>query len=124
MIFITIGSAFPFDRLIQSMDDWAVATGRSEECLAQIGDGSYEPKSMRWERTLSHGDYAASIKASKVVVSHAGMGSVITAMRSQVPIVMLPRRFEAGEQHVAERTVHRFENTVAARLHRKMQVGH
>lgn len=97
MIFITIGSVFPFDRLIQSMDQWAADTGRGDECFAQLGEGAYKPKNMRWAQSLSHADYAKRVREANVIVSHAGMGSAITAMRQQVPIVMLPRRFEAGE---------------------------
>lgn len=97
MIFVTIGSVFPFDRLVAAIDDWAAETGRGGECFAQIGAGDYKPTNMRWAPSLSHADYASSVKAAKVIVSHAGMGSAITAMREQVPIVMLPRRLEAGE---------------------------
>ena len=42
MIFVTIGSMFPFDRMIRVMDDWA-ARNASQETFAQIGTGSYEP---------------------------------------------------------------------------------
>ena len=97
MIFITIGSAFPFDRLIEAMDAWAETTGRGADCLAQIGTGAYQPRHMSWRPSLSETDFATTVKEAEVVVSHAGMGSVITAMRHQTPIVMLPRRFAAGE---------------------------
>lgn len=97
MIFITVGSAFPFDRLIKSMDTWAAETGRGEECLAQIGRGTYQPTHMEWHRTLEHAHFAETMKSASVVVAHAGMGSVITAMQHGIPIVMLPRHFEAGE---------------------------
>ena len=44
VIFVTIGSMFPFDRLIRAMDAWAAAQPeRRVELLAQIGDGGYEP---------------------------------------------------------------------------------
>jgi UDP-N-acetylglucosamine transferase subunit ALG13 len=97
VIFITIGSAFPFDRLIRAMDTWAAASARGDECLAQIGQGSYRPAHMDWRTSLPEADFAETVKNSALVVSHAGMGSVITAMRHGIPIVMLPRRFEAGE---------------------------
>ena len=97
MIFVTIGSAFPFDRLIRAMDAWAETTGRGDECLAQIGEGAYRPAHMDWRTSLTESDFAATVKAARVVVSHAGMGSVITAMRHQTPIVLLPRRLAAGE---------------------------
>lgn len=97
MIFATVGSAFPFDRLIKAMDNWAAETGRGAECLAQIGLGEYEPKNFQWHRTLTYDRFADATEEASVVVAHAGMGSVITAMRSAKPIVMLPRNYKAGE---------------------------
>ena len=34
---------------------------------------------------------------AEIIVSHAGMASAITALQAATLIVMLPRRFEAGE---------------------------
>ena len=45
MIFVTIGSMFPFDRLIRVMDDWTARSGR-KDVLAQIGNGGYVPQHM------------------------------------------------------------------------------
>ena len=97
MIFVTVGSVFPFDRLIRTMDVWAEKTGRGGDCLAQIGKGNYEPSHMEWHRTLPHDRFSASMQQASVVVAHAGMGSVITAMSYACPIVLLPRRFDSGE---------------------------
>ncbi|SMX24242.1 glycosyltransferase [Boseongicola aestuarii] len=97
MIFVTVGSAFPFDRLIQSMDNWAHEAGRGDDCLAQIGRGRYKPAHMKWHETLGHTHLSDTMQKAKLVVAHAGMGSVITAMQHVTPIVLMPRRFEAGE---------------------------
>ena len=56
MIFVTIGSMFPFDRMIRAMDAWAADAGRGEEILAQIGAGDYEPRHMTWVRKLDRPD--------------------------------------------------------------------
>jgi len=79
------------------MDAWAEKTDRASECLAQIGRGAYHPNYMEWHETLSHAHFAQTMQAATIVIAHAGMGSVITAMRHATPIVMMPRRFEAGE---------------------------
>ena len=96
VIFLTIGSMFPFDRLVRAMDDWA-GTVWQGEILAQIGAGSYEPRHMRWVRELGFDDYNAAVSAADVIVAHAGMGSVITAGDKGKPIVLLPRRAAFGE---------------------------
>lgn len=104
MIFVTIGSAFPFDRLIRAMDAWAAETGRGAEVVMQTGRGRYRPAHTDWRESLPEPDFAATVAAADLVVSHAGMGSVITAMRHATPIVMLPRRYEAGEHTTDHQT--------------------
>lgn len=96
MIFVTIGSMFPFDRLIQVMDAWALANP-GQEVLAQIGDGSFEPKHMKFVRRLSQTEFGETVAKAALIVSHAGMGTVITAGRAGRPMVLLPRLQEWGE---------------------------
>lgn len=88
---------FPFDRLIRAMDAWAAAQPEPVALLAQIGDGGFEPRHMRWVRSLPGDDYARTVAGAELVVAHAGMGSVITAGEYGKPIVLLPRRAAAGE---------------------------
>ena len=95
MIFVTIGTVFPFDRLIEAMDGYAEAS--DQDFVAQIGDGTYEPAHMTWHRSLPGDLYAQTVRDADVIVSHAGMGSAITAMQIGTPLVMLPRRFDSGE---------------------------
>lgn len=96
MIFVTIGSMFPFDRLIREMDRWAETTGE-RDMLAQIGTGSYVPRHMRHVRKLSQPDFAQAMAGAEMIVAHAGMGTVITAGRLGRPLVLLPRRKDWGE---------------------------
>jgi len=81
LIFVTIGSMFPFDRLIRAMDDWAAMTAAGSsagaapvELVAQIGEGSYRPRHMRWVKSLERADYARAVAGAELVVAHAGMG--------------------------------------------------
>lgn len=96
MIFVTIGSLFPFDRLIKTIDD-LVPAWPEEQFLAQIGEGTYEPKNMRFLRMLTATEFNDAVKSSRLIVAHAGMGSVITAMETNIPIVIVPRRMEFDE---------------------------
>lgn len=87
---------FPFDRLIRVMDEWTEAQGRTD-VFAQIGNGTYEPKHMKWTRKLDQLDFARTVQESELIVAHAGMGSVIMADQYSKPIVLLPRIMEQGE---------------------------
>jgi UDP-N-acetylglucosamine transferase subunit ALG13 len=95
---VTIGSMFPFDRLIRAMDGWAAANPGAE-LLAQIGDGGFEPRHMPWVRRLERRDYLAAVARARLVVAHAGMGTVITAAEQGRPVVLLPRRGHLGEHN-------------------------
>lgn len=104
VIFVTIGSMFPFDRMIEAMDAWAETEGRGEEILAQIGEGRYEPRHMTWVRRLDRPKYAAAVARSRLVVAHAGVGSIVSAGVQGKPIVVLPRRAALGE-HTSDHQV-------------------
>lgn len=103
MIFVTTGTVWPFDRLIRAMDAWAAAHPDTP-AFAQIGTGAYEPRHMDWARSLDPGPYAGLIGQARVIVAHAGIGSLVTAGRQGLPIVLLPRR-AALKEHVNDHQV-------------------
>ena len=73
MIFVTVGSMFPFDRMIRMMDEWA-SQHPEAEVLAQIGDGKYEPRHMRWQRIIAPNEYKKVVQSCRFLVAHAGTG--------------------------------------------------
>jgi UDP-N-acetylglucosamine transferase subunit ALG13 len=46
MIFMTIGTLHPFDRLVQMVDELAGEGKLPEPVVAQIGHGAYQPKNV------------------------------------------------------------------------------
>lgn len=96
MIFVTVGSMFPFDRLIRAVDQWATQRNFNDITM-QIGAGSYLPQNGKWIRSLSPDDFASAVKRCDLMVTHLGMGSVISAMQARKPIILLPRRAALGE---------------------------
>lgn len=77
------------------MDTWAAKHG--QEVIAQISDGDYIPKNMKWERFLDGEQYNKNIAEASVFVSHAGMGNIISAREQQTPIVVMNRQLKLGE---------------------------
>lgn len=96
MIFVTIGSMFPFDRLIQYMDEWAAAHPDAA-IRCQIGDGAYQPANMPFDRKLPQRAFDEVLQSADFIVAHAGMGSVIQAAEFRKPIILLPRLKDQGE---------------------------
>lgn len=95
MIFLTIGSHEPFDRLVRALDEWCQGPGAGQVVFGQItaprADG-YQPRNFEWVSRLTPVDYAARVARADLIVSHAGMGSIITALHDGKPIVVMPRR--------------------------------
>lgn len=90
----------PFDRMIRMMDDWT-SQHSGEDVLAQIGGGDYRPQHMRWQRIITPDEYKKVVEASRLIVAHAGTGSVFTASEFQKPIVLIPRR-AAQKEHTTD----------------------
>jgi UDP-N-acetylglucosamine transferase subunit ALG13 len=104
VIFVTVGSMFPFDRLIRLMDAWA-SEHPDVEVIAQIGDGKYVPVTMRWERTIGKKEFSKNIRDAEIVVAHAGIGTIVQTLEAGKPVVVLPRQATLGE-HTTDHQLH------------------
>jgi UDP-N-acetylglucosamine transferase subunit ALG13 len=96
MIFVTVGTSTPFDRLIRAIDDWAGLNNR-DDVFAQIGLSDYKPKNIEAVKLLNPSDFSGHFNAANFVVAHAGMGSIITALEIGKPLVIVPRRAHLNE---------------------------
>lgn len=96
MIFVTVGSQLPFDRLITTVDEWSQQHPEFD-ILAQIGLSHYQPKAMRFKKTMTPNDYHEAIQSSDLIIAHAGMGTIISALELGKPLLLMPRLAEQGE---------------------------
>ena len=90
MIFVTVGSQMPFDRLIGTVDRWAQSRGR-DDVFAQIGETNRQPAHIQWTSRLTPAAFNHRTRDAAVVVAHAGMGAILTALTLGKPIIVLPR---------------------------------
>jgi UDP-N-acetylglucosamine transferase subunit ALG13 len=95
-LFVTVGTQYPFDRLVRTVDEWA-DRNPGVEIFAQVGPGKYVPRNMRSQAFITADDCRANVQSSDVVVAHAGMGSIITALEACKPIIVMPRRADLLE---------------------------
>lgn len=96
MIFATIGTQLPFDRLIKALD--LIATDLSIPIFAQIGkSANYHPENMDWVETVDQPTFERLVQQCTLIVSHAGIGTVLTARRYCKPILIMPRSASLGE---------------------------
>lgn len=97
MIFVTVGTDLPFDRLVRVVDEWAGRCGR-KDVFAQIGASRWTPAHLPYSHFLPPDEFTRRFAEARVVVAHAGMGTILSALRWEKPILVMPRRAALGEQ--------------------------
>lgn len=95
MIFLTVGTQLPFDRMVDVVDAWAAQN--DEEVVAQVGPSGRSYKHIINYNFLDPVEFDRYFSSARLVISHAGMGSIINALSSGKPIIIVPRRAELGE---------------------------
>ena len=94
LIFVTVGTQLPFPRLIGHMLEWAKT--HDERVVLQTGDASTSHGCETF-KSLSSNQFSTFVEHARVVVSHAGIGSIIAAKSIGRPIVLVPRHVNLGE---------------------------
>lgn len=95
MIFVTVGEQLPFDRLVRAMDQWAGQTG--QEVIAQVGRSAHKSAYLQASAFLDQEAFLRYLSTCSLVVAHAGMGTIITAVENGKPIIVMPRQASLGE---------------------------
>lgn len=96
MIFVTVGTQLPFDRLTQAVNDWALQNP-DQMVIAQTGLGRADFAGMACYATLDQTTFRDTLEAADIIVAHAGMGSILLAAEVGKQIIIMPRRADLGE---------------------------
>ena len=108
MIFVTIGTQEPFDRLIEAMDKISLKFGL--DIVAQVSTKSkLQIKNMKILDFVSPTDFEKYFNKADLIVAHAGMGTIISALVNQKAIIVLPREKKLME--------HRSDHQIATAKH-------
>lgn len=98
MIFVTLGSQkFQFDRLLQKLDELIEKGVITEPVTAQIGASNYLPKHFKYVRFMDREQFAKTMDACEIVVTHGGTGVIITAVKKGKKVIAVPRLAMYGE---------------------------
>lgn len=95
MIFATVGTQLPFPRLIDALA--ALAPDLGEEVIAQIGASEGTWPNLDIRRQLTPAEFEKIFTTARVIVAHAGIGTILSAKRWGKPLIILPRRHGLGE---------------------------
>jgi UDP-N-acetylglucosamine transferase subunit ALG13 len=101
-LFLTVGTQLPFDRLIRAVDHWAGDNpNHALNLFGQIGPvgrTNHVPQNFEWTEFLAPEAFSERFASATHILSHAGMGTIISAMVAGKPITILARRASLGEQ--------------------------
>lgn len=97
MIFATVGTQLPFPRLMEALN--AIAPRLEEPIIAQVGG---DAEAADWPHldirpNLAPADFEATFREARIVVGHAGIGTILSAKKLGKPLVLLPRQHALGE---------------------------
>jgi len=95
VIFVVTGTQLPFDRLIRMLDE--IAPQLDEEIVAQVNGSGYLPRHINTIDMLPPDEFDRLFISARLIVAHAGIGTIITAMQQQKPIIIFPRIAALGE---------------------------
>lgn len=97
MIFLIVGTQFPFDRLVKTVDDAVEHNGLCDRIVAQIGQSSYVPRNMVYYKSIDKEEFDSYCRQASCIISHAGIGSITMALEYDKPLLVMPRRKKYGE---------------------------
>lgn len=95
MIFVTVGEQLPFDRLVRAVDQWAARN--NQEVFAQVGRSVYRPYNIQYSDFIGQDEFRRRLQEAELIVGHAGMGTIISAIEMGKRVIVMPRKADLGE---------------------------
>lgn len=100
MIFVALGTQkFQFNRLLKKIDELLDKGLIDEEVYAQIGFSDYSPRNYAYANMISKEEYERKIRTADLVVTHCGVGTIISGLKDSKPVVVCPR-LKKYKEHV------------------------
>jgi len=100
MIFLSTGTQLPFERLVRAVDEWADEAQPSCEIFGQTlapREKPYTPRNFKTVERLTPTEYESVFDRATLLISHAGMGTILTALTKGKKICVMPRLAKYGE---------------------------
>lgn len=96
MIFVTVGTQLHFDRMAAAVDRWAGERGVTD-VFAQLGPTELAPRHIEYRSFISPAECRMRMRSARVIVAHAGMGTMLSALELGKPLLVMPRSAAFGE---------------------------
>lgn len=101
-IFVTVGTA-SFNRLVRMADNLAKVV--NDKVIIQRGRTNYKPQNAEYfDFTKDLEEFDSLISKAKVVISHAGVGTILNVLDKKAPLIVVPRR-KKNKEHIDDHQV-------------------
>ncbi len=100
MIFVMLGTQNnPFQRLLEEIDRLMDKNVITEEVVVQAGYTQYQPKSekMKIIDFMPREELDTFEQKANFIITHGGVGSIITSLEKGKKVIAVPRLHEYGE---------------------------
>ena len=98
MIFVCVGSRdYQFNRLLKQLDKLVEEGVITDRIVAQIGQSEYEPQHYEGQRFLDRDAFKQYQMDADLIISHAGTGALIGALKLEKQVISVPRLAKYGE---------------------------
>lgn len=105
MILVTVGSQkFQFNRLLKKIDDLIENKIITDKVFAQIGVSDYKPKNYEYTDFLTQDEFLKKMDECDTVITHAGTGVIVNAVKKEKKVIAVPRLAKYGE-HVDDHQI-------------------
>ena len=105
MIFVTVGSQkFQFNRLLKKIDELIDKKVITDKVFAQIGVSDYKPKNYEYKDFTTQDEFNKLLDESTIVITHAGTGVIVNAVKKEKKIIAIPRLAKYNE-HVDDHQI-------------------
>lgn len=96
MIFVILGThELEFKRLLKYLEDMDI----KEEVIIQSGNTNFTSNKYKVIPFLDQNDFNKYIKESTLVITHGGVGSILTALRHKKKVITMPRLSKYNEHN-------------------------
>ena len=96
MIFIVTGTQEPFDRLLKIVDRW-YSRNKGVKIIAQTAESTFSSKNMTCFDYLEPDVFNEYFNNADVIIGHAGIGTIITALENEKKLIVFPRLVKHNE---------------------------
>jgi len=98
MIFVTLGTQDKsFKRLLENIDKEIEKGTIKDKVIVQAGYTKYNSKNMEVFDLLDKDDFDNYIKNCDLLITHGGVGSILTGLKNDKKVIACPRLFKYNE---------------------------